>query len=143
MRSLGRTVTPYVSDAIGPLIGSIALGAIWLMTAEQRVVYLLPVPWLLVSVQWYFTWRYQIDWNDDLLRQRVSGSSDVEIRFADIETVRTETSVAMRRPLRRIVVAGRTAHVDISPRHFVRRDINNLLAAIRARRPDLSLPTVA
>ena len=54
----------------------------------------------------------------------------------------------MSRPFRRIVVsAGAGARVpesarrvDISLRHFDLRDIHELMAVIKARRPDLSLP---
>ena len=96
-----------------------------------------------------------------VLRHEVSGSleqgkcghartwgAERRIQFDEIASVKKEVSsagdvLAQSRPFSRIAVYPNRdpgGFVDISLRHFKLEDVEELLAAIRKRRPDLSVP---
>jgi hypothetical protein len=96
--------------------------------------------------------KYRVLWDETGLVMRASGIPERHIRFDEITEVRTERAqvsefFAQSRPFRRIVVHGPKhdpkAFIDISLRHFRLDDIEELLKAIRLRRPDLAVPTVS
>lgn len=71
----------------------------------------------------------------------------VTILFCDIAVVQSEASIERGRPFRRIAIYPANVGIsrkwiDISMKHFVIGDIQNLLAVIREKRPDLTLPTI-
>lgn len=106
--------------------------------------------WLFLLVIIYVGTRYRIFWCDGEIVQKASGRADVSIRVEEITRVEQETSgvrtlVAFRRPVRRIVIYAEKPHgegkfIDVSLKHFVANDIRELMRAIHAHRPDLTLP---
>jgi hypothetical protein len=83
---------------------------------------------------------------------RASGITEKRIPYDEITEIKIERAdvsefMAQNRPFRRIVIHGNArdpgAFIDISLRHFQPRDIDEVLAEIRKRRPDLAVPTIS
>jgi len=91
-------------------------------------------------------------WDSNGVVMRASGIGERRIAYDSISEVKIERANAnefmtQARPFRRIVIHGNIQHqptsIDVSLRHFAPKDIDELLAEIRVRRPDLTIPHVA
>jgi hypothetical protein len=91
--------------------------------------------------------RYRIAYSDEAVVMKASRVQSVTIPFCDIALVQSEASIERGRPFRRIAIYPVNVNeshkwIDVSMKHFVIGDIQNLLAFIRDKRPDLMLPTI-
>jgi len=149
---LRRTIQPYLGLTVIFAGFTVFCVLVFIKTSQSPFLWLPIVPWVLFGAFTFcFGLKYRVFWDNQRLVMRASGGADRCIRFDEIISVRKEISsasdvLAQSRPFRRIVVCGRKqnpdARVDISLRHFDLRDIAQLLAAIRASRPDLDIPTI-
>jgi hypothetical protein len=146
---LRHSVEPYVSMSI------IFLGfAVWGLVlglrskhwgAFQSALLLCAVYSPMVAIGLW----YRITLNDGVITQRAFRMPAVSIAIGEITSVGNEVSdpatvAKMNRPLRRICInagnKGARKTIDISLKHFWKRDIRTLMAAIHQARPDLALP---
>jgi hypothetical protein len=149
---LRLTITPYRGQAV--IFGLVTVFSVGVAAVKQEWGLLVVggVPWLFFALQIFlFGLRYRVLWNDDGVIMRATGGPERRIPFDEISSIRYETAgpserAAQSRPFRRIVIHGRkyarNAFIDVSLRHFRIEDIQKLLAAILARRPDLELPMI-
>lgn len=150
-QQLRGTIAPYMGQIV--IFSLVTLGA--LFVSIQRGVWglilsVLAVGWPLFGILVYIGRKYRIYWTEEDVRQQASGGSDVCIKYSEIARIASETSkpgewLAASRPFRRIVIYAKKSHgegkfIDVSLKHFVAGDIRNLMRAIHARRPDLTLP---
>jgi len=108
------------------------------------------VIWVLFAGLVWIGLKYRVFWDSTDVIQHASGLPEKHIAFDKITEIRIERApvsafLAMPRPFRRVAIYGRrhdsAAFIDISLRHFRLEDIEELLTAIRERRPDLTVPT--
>jgi hypothetical protein len=147
---LRRTVSPYIGQIIILSFVTFFILFISFKMHEYKLLLITPVIWILFIPLIYFGLKYQIFWNDEELFQRVSGQSDVYIKYTEISKVASETSkpnelITAGRPFRRIVIYAGNAQVgsrfiDVSLKHFVMNDVRSLMRVIHEHRPDLVLP---
>lgn len=150
-QQLKRTIDPYTGQLI--ILSLVTLGAVFVAITKKTWGLLVAVliGWLLFGFLVCLGLRYRISWDSDEVCQQASGGRDVHIKYDDVVRVVSETSkpgewLAASRPLRRIVIyakglGGEDRFIDVSLKHFQADDIRSLMRAIRARRPDLSIPT--
>lgn len=148
MCCLERSFQPYLIHTFGCSLALVILTCISLH--EHSWAPLLQAGWIFVigAGGWVFLGtRYRIAYSDEAVVMRASGMQPVTILFCDIAVVQSEASIERGRPFRRIAIYPANVGIsrkwiDISMKHFVIGDIQNLLAVIREKRPDLTLPTI-
>jgi hypothetical protein len=150
--SLRRTFTPYRGYII--IFTGVTLFTAYVFGIKEsdwKAVWATSFLWLFFAFHVYLTFKYRILWDDTGVVMRASGLAERRIPYEEITEIRKEIADisefwAQSRPFRRIVVYGRKhdpkRFIDISPRHFRLEDIEALLSAIRAHRPDLVVPDV-
>jgi hypothetical protein len=152
LKPLKRTITPYRGQIIIFSGITIFLLSVAYKSSQWALMWSPIVIWAGFAVIVYFGLRYNVLWDGSGLVMRASGTPEKRIQYDDIKEIRIERAnasefMAQARPYRRIVVYGNVGHpaafIDISLRHFQPRDINELLAEIRMRRPDLAIPTIS
>ena len=152
LKPLGRTLTPYFAQTV--IFGVITV--FMLLVAYKRSQWALAcVPitiWAGYAILVSLGLRYRVFWDSNGVVLRASGIGERRIAYDSMSEVKMERANAnelmtQARPFRRIVIHGDVQHqptfIDISLRHFAPRDIDELLAEIRVRRPDLTIPQVA
>jgi hypothetical protein len=150
LRALGRTITPYVGQTV--IFASVTGFMIYmgLKTSQWGFIWAPTVIWALFAGLIYIGMKYRVLWGENGVVMRASGGQRL-IRYDEITEIKIERAQvsefpAQSRPFRRIVIHGRKRHpkdyIDVSLRHFRPADIDELLAVIRAHRPDLTIPTV-
>jgi hypothetical protein len=101
------------------------------------------------SLQVAMGFWYRISLQDSVISQRAFGMRKVSIPLAEITSVGKEVSdvatlVRMNRPFRRICINGGNESarktIDVSLKHFWHKDIELLMRAIHAARPELEIP---
>jgi len=147
---LRRTITPYAGQGVIIAMVTILLAFVAVKKTQWDLLWAVALIWaLFTSYVVLFGMRYRVSWNDKGLTMYASGGPQRNIPFDEITEIRSETAnpdefLSQARPFRRLVIVGSrrdpSARIDVSLRHFRGADIDNLLAAIRARRPDLVLP---
>jgi hypothetical protein len=92
---------------------------------------------------------YRISLIDGVISQRAFRMLPVVIAISEITSVGKEVSdpatmAKMNRPFRRICInagpKGARKTIDVSLKHFWKRDIQTLMTAIHEARPDLAMP---
>ncbi len=149
---LRRTIAPYVGQTVILAGVTVYLTYVSHARSDWRGMWALAIIWPLYAFSTlYFGLKYRVLWDETGLVMRASGLAERRIELDEITGISSEFAdvtelLAQSRPFRRIVVHGRKhdpkAFVDISLRHFRLDDIEELLATIRTRRPDLHVPTV-
>jgi hypothetical protein len=151
LKPLRRTVTPYTGQIVIFSVITIFLLFVAYRSSQWAFAWSTIVIWAGFAVMVYFGLRYGVLWDGTGIVMRASGLPERRIRYDEIREVKIEMAqlhdlLAQSRPFRRIVVHGYrgdpNAFVDVSLRHFRPGDIDELLAAIRTHRPDLTVPTV-
>jgi hypothetical protein len=149
---LRRTFQPYIGQVV--ILAGVTVFFLWvfLRIPEPGFLWSLIGIWFLYGISYvYFGMKYRVLWNKECVVMRASGGPERSILFDEITRVKNEVSnasdlQAQSRPFRRIAIYGRkhdsNARIDVSLRHFDLNDIDLLLTAIRAQRPDLEVPTV-
>jgi hypothetical protein len=149
---LRRTVQPYVGQTL--IILAVTAFSFWVaMTKEDWEIMWGPaLIWALYSAYvLLFGLKYRISWDEAGVTMHASGGPKRIIRFEEISQVRYETAgvdefLSQSRPFRRIVLLGSkhrlNEQIDVSLHHFQSEDIKKLLAEIRNRRPDISIPSM-
>jgi hypothetical protein len=147
--NLRRTIQPYVGQTViftGVLCFSLYVSlrtSDWTMTLCVVFV-VLP---LFVFAYLYFGLKYRVLWDETGVYMRASGAAERQIPFDEITSIKYVVAASQSRPFRRIEIYGNKhdpkAFVDVSLRHFRLGDINQMMNAIRARRPDLKVPAVS
>jgi hypothetical protein len=147
--NLRRTIQPYVGQTIIFTGLTIFFVYVSLKTSDWQIT----IWWVVLGLPLaafayvYFGLKYRVLWDENGVYMRASGGPEKHIAFDEITNITYETSASQSRPFRRIVIDGAThdpkAFVDVSLRHFRLDDINEMMSAIRAHRPDLRVPTVA
>jgi len=151
LKSLGRTITPYVAQTI--IFASVTGFMIYmgLRTSQWGFLWTPTLIWALFAALIYIGMKYRVLWDETGLIMRASGVPERLIRYDEITEIRIEKAqvgefLVQSRPFRRIVIRGHKRHphdyIDVSLRHFRPADIDELLAVIRAQRPDLAVPTI-
>jgi len=151
-RTLRRVATPYIGQIL--ILVGVTMLLFFVATKKQQwaLLWSAGLIWVLFALYVFlFGLRYKVFWNDAGVEMHASGGPVRRVEFGEITGVRYESAsgreyLSQARPFRRIVILGRRsdprALIDISLRHFRNKDIENLLAAIRERRPDITLPTL-
>jgi hypothetical protein len=151
LKPLGRTITPYVGQTV--IFAGITAFMVYtgLKTSQWGLMWGTTVIWGAFAVLIYIGMKYRVLWGDAGVVMRASGGPERLIRYDEITEIKIERAqgsefVAQSRPFRRIVIHGQKQHpkeyIDVSLRHFRPADIDELLAVIRTRRPNLAVPTV-
>ncbi len=146
---LRRTIRPYAGQII--VLSIVTLGALFVSVSRGvwGLVLSMPVAWLLFGVLVFVGLRYRISWDQETVCQQASGGPDVCIKYDEITEIAREKAkinemVAMSSPYRRIAIYGGLGedirHINVSLRHFRDEDVQQLMAFIHKRRPDLVLP---
>ena len=149
--ALRRTIAPYV----GQTVIFTAITAFCAYEGHKlkdwNVLWVPVVIWGCYAVLLGIGLKYIVLWNDTEVVMRASGLAERHIGFDEISAIRYELAgvsefLSQSRPFRRVVIHGRKhdtkAFIDISLRHFRLNDIEELLAAIHERRPDLTFPLI-
>jgi hypothetical protein len=148
--SLRRRRQPYLVFA-APL-GAVSVFAAYVGIARSEPFLLVAavVVWLGFVPMWAIMYRYAIFWNDCEIRMRAFGVPSATLRITDIQRISYERSdlkqlLRFSRPSPRLSIygppaSGRSVVIDISLRHFERKSIGDLLAAISHTRNDLPIP---
>lgn len=147
---LRHSVAPFLAFAIPmALVAVIGLYAAYATgTASFLGYFLVPfafyIPWVMLIR------RYKISFTSTTVFRQASGMTPLSIDVDAIRTVKlesggTEDRFWIRRPFRRISIYANASgkddsFIDVSLKHFVLEDIQKLMRAIQARRPDLQLP---
>lgn len=96
--------------------------------------------------------RYQVFFENDSVTMRAASlSADpkafTSIKISDITSIQREvsnlhTATKLKRPFRRITIYDRPHNrfIDISLKHFLVQDVQQLMNLIKEERPDLSVP---
>jgi hypothetical protein len=151
LKPLGRTITPYVGQAL--IFAGVTAFMVYtgLRTSQWGLMWGPVVIWGGFAVLTYIGMKYRVLWDETGVVMRASGVLERLIRYDEITEIKIERAqvsefLIQSRPFRRIVIHGRKRHpneyIDVSLRHFRPTDIDELLAVIRTHRPDLTLPTV-
>jgi hypothetical protein len=146
MHALHRTVTPYVGQTLIYALVTLALLLFALRGGVWGPFFATPIMWALYAVTVLIALRYKILWDENSICMKASGEKDTHLKFESITEIKLEraTLSEMLRassPFRRIAIYGHgDHHVNVSLRHFRRIDIIALMSAIKARRPDLTIP---
>ena len=151
LKSLGRTITPYVGQTV--IFASVTGFMIYmgLRTSQWGFIWTPTLIWALFAVLIYIGMKYRVLWDETGVVMRASGGPERRIRYDQITEIKIERAQVSEfrvqsRPFRRLVIHGRKRHpseyIDVSLRHFRPADIDELLAAIRTQRPDLAVPTI-
>ena len=146
---LRRTVRPYVGQIV--ILAAVTAFAVYESFASSDWGFMwAPAIFLpLYAIYFlYFGMKYRVLWDNDSVVMRASGGAERRIQFDEIASVKNEVSsagdvLAQSRPFFRIAVYSNrdpNGFVDISLRHFQLEGVEELLAAIRKIRPDLSVP---
>ena len=152
IKPLGRTLTPYLAQTVIFAIITIFLLLVAYRRSQWALAWVPITIWSGYAILVYLGLRYRVLWNSDGVVMRASGIGERRILYDSISEVKIERANAgefmtQARPFRRIVIHGNVQHkltsIDISLRHFALRDIDELLAEIRVRRPDLTIPQMA
>lgn len=149
--NLRRTITPYVGYTL--IFAGVSVFSTYVAqkTSQWGLMWVAAGIWPLFAVIVYIGMKYRVLWDETGVVMRASGGPERRIQYDEITEIRNEMAqvsefLSQSRPFRRIVVYGRKhdpdAFIDISLRHFRLEDIEELLTAIRTRRPDLAIPTV-
>jgi hypothetical protein len=145
LEPLRRTITPYRGQIVIYSVITILSLFVAHRSPQWPFAWTLIVIWAGLAVSVYFGLRYSVLWDGTGVVMRAS-RVERHIRYDEITEIKVETAPAQSRPFRRIVVHGDrrdpNAFVDISLRHFRPSDIDELLAVIRTRRPDLLVPAI-
>jgi hypothetical protein len=147
--NLRRTIQPYVGHTV--ICSGITIFFIYvsLKTSDwQLTIWWVALGLPLVAFAYlYFGLKYRVLWDEAGVYMRASGGSERHLGFNEITSVKCETAISQSRPFRRIVIHGRKsdpkAFIDVSLRHFRLNDIDQLMTAILAHRPDLKIPNVS
>ncbi|HUB52106.1 MAG TPA: hypothetical protein VL986_08160 [Terracidiphilus sp.] len=151
LRGLGRTVSPYVGQTLILFGVTIFVFCVAFKKADWNFLWATTLVWILYGAYVAFICApYRILWNGDSVVMRASGLKERCIRFNEIAEIKYQLAspsefAAPSRPFRRFVVLPLhhpKQFIDISLRHFRLEDIEDLMAAIHAARPDLELPKV-
>lgn len=151
LKHLGRTLTPYLAQIVIFTTITIFLLFVAYRKSQWALAWAPIVIWGGYSILVYLGLRYRVLWNSDGVVMRASGIGEKRISYDSISEVKIERANASEfmtqaRPFLRIVILGDVQYqpttIDISLRHFAPRDIDELLAEIRVRRPDLTVPQV-
>jgi hypothetical protein len=149
---LRRTIRPYVGQLV--ILAAVTVFAVYESVASSDWGFMwAPAVFLpLFGIYFlYFGMKYRVLWSKEAVVMRASGGAERHIPYDEISRVRNEVSsandvLAQSRPFFRIAVYGSrdpNTFVDISLRHFRLEDIQELLATIRNRRPDLDVPMIS
>lgn len=146
---LPRTFRPYIGQTAILTIVTIFWFLVAIETREWRMLFAVPVLWLLFAYQMSLSLRYRISWGADGICQEASGGR-VCVAYDEITKVAYETAkpgeyVSATRPFRRIAIYADTGAdaskvIDVSLKHFSPLAIGQLVRTIGIRRPELSLP---
>jgi hypothetical protein len=149
---LRRTIRPYVGQLV--ILAAVTVFAVYTSVASSDWGFMWAaavfLPLFGVSFL-YFGMKYRVLWSKEAVVMRASGGAERRIPYDEISRVKNEVSsandvLAQSRPFFRIAVYSSrdaNAFVDISLRHFRFEDIQELLATIHNRRPDLDVPTIS
>lgn len=152
LKPLGRTLTPYVAQTIIFAIITVFLLLVAYKRSQWALAWAPVTIWAGYAILVYLGLRYRVLWDSNGVVMRASGIGEKRIAYDSISEVKIERANAnefmtQARPFRRIVIHGNIQHhttsIDVSLRHFAPKDIDELLAEIRVRRPDLAIPQVA
>lgn len=147
---LRRTIYPYVGQIAILLLVTFFVLFISVNTHVYKLLFSVPVIWLLFAPFMYFGLKYKIYWNDNELCQKASGQHDVYIKYSEITRIASEVSnpgelLSAARPFRRIAIYAGSVQdegkfIDVSLKHFAVGDVRRLMRRVHERRPDLALP---
>ncbi|MGC2636766.1 MAG: hypothetical protein WA294_06285 [Acidobacteriaceae bacterium] len=146
LRPLRRTITPYLGQTL--IFGAITVFCVCVAYDKRQwgLLWTAAFVWALFALYVIlFGLKYLVLWDDASIVMRASGlQGERRIQFGEISRVHYETAASHSRPFRRIVVHGLppTKTIDISIRHFRLNDIDELLTAIRIRRPNIEIPAI-
>jgi hypothetical protein len=147
--ALRRSIYPYSVYIIACVVISLLGLFDWMKLHDPSPFEASFFVWIVVVATQYGNSRYRIFWNDGEIKQISADKFITTIRTSEVTHVGQErsdlrTRFQLRRPADRIAIyAGhgeQERHIDVSLRHFVARDIRQLLRQIHDRRPDLVLP---
>lgn len=149
---LRRTIRPYIGQSV--ILSGFTIFCLFVgfKFSKSAFLWFPAFPWSLFGVFTVcFSMKYRVLWNVDCVVMRASGGPERSIQFDEIASVKDEVSstgdvLAQSRPFFRISIYPKhdpKGFVDISLRHFQLGDIQELLSAIRVRRPDLDVPTIS
>jgi hypothetical protein len=152
LKPLGRTITPYRAQIV--IFSVITIFFLFEAHRLSQWGFAWPpaVIWAGFAILIYFGLRYRVLWDGTGVLMRASGIGERRIQYGEITEIKIERAgvsefLTQARPFRRIVIYGNARHpaafIDISLRHFQPPDIDELLAEIRTRRPDLAVPTIS
>lgn len=151
VKPLKRTLTPYLAQTVIFVIITVFLLLVAYRSSQWALAWAAITIWIGYAILLCLGLRYRVLWNSNGVVMRGSGIGERRIPYDSISKVKIERANASEfmtqaRPFRRIVIYGndrlQATYIDISLRHFAPRDIDKLLAEIRVRRPDLTVPQV-
>lgn len=148
---LRRTITPYVGQTLIFTGITVFCVVVACRTSQWKLLMVPTLIWTLFAALVWIGLKYRVFWDSNCVIQHASGLPEKLIAFDSITEIRIERAplnafLAMPRPFRRVAIYGRphdpSAFIDVSLRHFRLEDIEELLAVIQERRPNLTVPTV-
>lgn len=144
--ALHRNIAPYATILV--IFSVVTIGSLVLLKGKYNAEFFMGLflLWVLVAAYLIIEAYYRISLDGGVLIQRAWMMKKVEIGIKDISGIELESGISkagrVHRPYNRVAIYGHNDHgrsvfIDISLKHFLRRDIADLLLLIKMGRPDI------